>query len=60
MNQQNKNKETPLIMETPPMRINLCVEDHQVDKSDPVYRLEKGIDNIAKSIDTVLKKAGVK
>lgn len=57
---QNKNNKIPLIMETPPMRISLCIEDHPVDKTDPVYKLNKAVGDMEVTLNGIFKKVGVK
>ena len=57
---QNKNNKILLIMETPPMRINLCIEDHPVNKTDPAFTLAKAIDDLEVTVNGILKKAGVR
>lgn len=57
---QTKNNKIPLIMETPPFRIMLDVSQHPVDKTDPVFTLNKAIDDLAVTVNGILKKAGVK
>jgi hypothetical protein len=57
---QTKNNKIPLIMETPPFRIMLDASQHPVDKTDPVFTLTKTIDELAFTVNGILKKAGVK
>lgn len=56
----HENNKIPLIMETPPFRIMLDVSQHPVDKTDPVFTLNKAIDDLAVTVEGILKRAGAK
>ena len=57
---QTKNSEIQSIMKTPPMRISLDVSQHPVDKTDPVFTLNKAIDELSITVNNILKRAGVR